>query len=604
MNELPSSIDLRQQRTRFDAAFVMPPGQNAAAGVQQWLFLLGDDLPALAVPATGSDDAEGARHWVEQVLRLVRLLLQALRVPVFDAPQVLFCRASEDASGTWKAGFILSAPEHDSHKVYCDVLKSAFGLAKWTCTADATNAKDREHFYEVIQRSVLQPHAAVIPAGKSTLEVLRAAYRKGIPYCLLAGDVYQLGWGYRLKRMDRSSTDRDTVTGRNWSQNKFMTAGVLSAAGLPTPKHHLVQTASAARDAAQKIGYPVVVKPVDLGRGEGVAVDVGADTLNEAFDDAYKRSPKKQVLVEQQVAGVCHRLFLCAGRLLYAVRRLPIGVYADGQRAIAELVNTACEQQDMLPPWKRSRIKPLDDLALKMLRQQGWTDSSVPSAGQFVALRRIETTAWGGVDEEVTHTLHPENLRVALAAADIFGLEVAGIDIISPDITQPWFANGAVINEINFAPLLGGGEISLRYIGEYLDRLVPNKGRPEVVVFVGGVAAWQAAETYWQSKRQAGVAAFMTSAAQTLDAQGGTLHLAQQELNARLRALILRREVQALVVVVQTLELLHAAPVLDRVDAVHVVDDEIWVDVQTMTRASAPQVSDLVEFCKKWSDRL
>jgi hypothetical protein len=77
--------------------------------------------------------------------------------------------------------------------------------------------------------------------------------------------------------------------------------------------------------------------------------------------------------------------------------------------------------------------------------------------------------------------------------------------------------------------------------------------------------------------------------------------LAQQGLNMRLRALILRREVQALVVVVQTLELLHAAPVLDRVDAVHVVDGEVMEDAQTLTRASAPQVAALVELCQKWS---
>jgi cyanophycin synthetase len=192
-------------------------------------------------------------------------------------------------------------------------------------------------------------------------------------------------------------------------------------------------------------------------------------------------------------------------------------------------------------------------------------------------------------------------LRVALAAAEVFGLEVAGIDIMSSDITQPWFANGAVINEVNFAPLLGGGEISQRYLGEYLERMVPANGRIEVVVFVGGAVAWQAAEAHGQSLRESGVAAFVTSAAQTLDAQGQTLHLAQQGLNMRLRALILRREVQALVVVVQTLELLHAAPVLDRVAAVHVVDDEVMEDAQTLTRASAPQVAALVELCQKWS---
>jgi D-alanine-D-alanine ligase-like ATP-grasp enzyme len=440
-----------------------------------------------------------------------------------------------------------------------------------------------------------------MPPGKSTYQVLQAAYRRGIPFLPLAAGVYQLGWGHSARKINRSTTDRDTVIGLRWAQNKFWTASILAKAGLPTPIHHLAQSLPAAREAAEKIGYPVVVKPVDQERGEGVAVDVTAETLAEAFAEAYQRSPSKQVLVEQQVAGVCYRLFVCGGRLLYAVRRLPMGVYADGTSAVSELVNKACQQQEMLPPWKRSGLKPLDDLALNMLARQGWDASSVPPAGKFVALRRIETSAWGGVDEEVTQTLHPENLRVALAAAEIFGLEVAGIDIMSSDITQPWFANGAVINEVNFAPLLGGGEISQRYLGEYLERMVPANGRIVVVVFVGGAAAWQAAEAHGQSLRESGVAAFVTSAAQTLDAQGQTLHLAQQGLNMRLRALILRREVQALVVVVQTLELLHAAPVLDRVDAVHVVDGEVMEDAQTLTRASAPQVAALVELCQKWS---
>jgi D-alanine-D-alanine ligase-like ATP-grasp enzyme len=523
---------------------------------------------------------------------------------VFDAPHVLFCIPAGDEIGRWKAAFTMAGPEFASHQVCVEVLKFAFDLTQWTCKANAANPIDRLRFFQTIHRGVLLPNSKLMPPGKSTYEVLQAAYRGGVPFLPLAAGVFQLGWGHRSRKIDRSTTDRDTAMAVHWSRNKFWTASVLAKAGLPTPAHHLVQTLSAALEAAEKIGYPLVVKPVDLERGEGVFVDVSSEQLVQAYTKAHHLSPSKQVLVEQQVPGVCHRLFVCAGRLLYAVRRLPMGVYADGTSAISELVNTACQQQEMLPPWKRSGLKQLDELALSMLIRQGWGASSVPPAGKFVALRRIETSALGGVDEEVTHTLHPENLQIALAAANIFGLEVAGIDIMSPDITQPWFANGAVINEVNFAPLLGGGEISRRYLGEYLDRLVSNQGRIDVVVFVGGAAAWKAAEAHWQSKRQAGVAAFLTSAFETLDAQGQTLRLAQQGLNARLRALILRREVQALVVVVQTLELLTLVPVLDRVDALHVVDDEVVVGAQTLTRASAPQVAALVEFCKKWAGQL
>ena len=90
------------------------------------------------------------------------------------------------------------------------------------------------------------------------------------------------------------------------------------------------------------------------------------------------------------------------------------------------------------------------------------TLASIPDPGTWVALRRIESTDWGGVDEEVTALIHPDNLKAALMATELFGLDMAGIDIISTDISRPWFETGAVINEVNFAPLLGGAEISRR----------------------------------------------------------------------------------------------------------------------------------------------
>ena len=145
-----------------------------------------------------------------------------------------------------------------------------------------------------------------------------------------------------------------------------------------------------------------------------------------------------------------------------------------------------CELQSRLPPWKRSGIQPLDDMAVQMLSRQRWTVDSVPEKQTFVALRRIETTAWGGVDEDVTSTLHPDNVKVAVDASKLFGLEVAGIDIVSPNITQPWHSNGAIINEVNFAPLLGGAEISRSKIPRFLETLIKDDGRIPIHVYIGG----------------------------------------------------------------------------------------------------------------------
>ena len=44
------------------------------------------------------------------------------------------------------------------------------------------------------------------------------------------------------------------------------------------------------------------------------------------------------------------------------------------------------------------------------------TLASIPDPGTWVALRRIESTDWGGVDEEVTALIHPDNLKAALMA--------------------------------------------------------------------------------------------------------------------------------------------------------------------------------------------
>ena len=129
------------------------------------------------------------------------------------------------------------------------------------------------------------------------------------------------------------------------SQSKALSVRALHLAGLPAPVHEVVTSLDAARSVAERLGWPVVVKPVDLDRGEGVSVDVDAARLEPAFEEALRLSPAKHVIVERQVEGVCHRLFMAHGRLLYAVKRLPMSVEGDGVTDIAGLVEAELARQ-------------------------------------------------------------------------------------------------------------------------------------------------------------------------------------------------------------------------------------------------------------------
>jgi hypothetical protein len=179
------------------------------------------------------------------------------------------------------------------------------------------------------------------------------------------------------------------------------------------------------------------------------------------------------------------------------------------------------------------------------------------------------------VDEDVTELIHPENLRVALEASRLCGLEVAGVDLISPDISQPWHSNGAIINEVNYAPLLGEGAISKDRIPQYIAQLVGGNGRIPVEVFVGDEAAVKAARQKASLLHQQGTTVVVTSHHWTCWGNAEELVLTVDGLYARTRALILSPKIEALILVVQNDELSNSGLPLEGVDNVMVVNTNL-----------------------------
>lgn len=543
---------------------------NPNAGtVMDWLQILDKPLSLDARNLGTAASRDDGRLWFEVVLRLSLALMHVLRIPIFEPPMVRTVAAEPGKVGSWKAICQRPDPALVPPKVFEGVLKVAFKLAKWCSIADPDSSEDRQRFFQFIRTDIRRPFAKVVPRGKSTIEVLRVAHRLNIPYLPLPGGAFQVGMGSAGRRIERSTTDHDSALGARWTKNKTLTAQLLRKGGLPAPSHVAVKSEIQAKRASEHIGFPLVVKPSDLERGEGVTVDVQSDNLKAAFNRAVKRSPSKRVLIEQQVPGVCHRLFVLDGKLLYAVRRLPIGIYANGQSTIKDLVNAECQSQQRMPPWKRSGIRPLDDFAFQMLGRQGWTADSIPEAGRFVALRRIETTALGGVDEDVTSTIHSTNVKAAIQATKLFGLQVAGVDIISQDISQPWNSNGAVISEVNYAPLLGGGEISRSYIPTFLKTLIRNEGRIPIHVHFGGSEALVSAQEKWKELVSSGLRATFVCSQKVLMSDGMPYIMTLDSLYDRCRALALLSDVDALVIAVQDDEFLQSGLPFDSVSMVH-----------------------------------
>jgi D-alanine-D-alanine ligase-like ATP-grasp enzyme len=436
------------------------------------------------VSASSSKLPDGYRDnpcasYLARVLDLGRFILELWKIPIFEPACIEKILPNLTRANSFRCEIVQPAVEAVPIEAYENAYLIASELCHWCCNNDAAEGKLSD-FFALIEQRVKKNAPPFNLGGGSTVPVLRVAHQLNIPFFHLGRGIYQIGTGSKSRYLDRSHSEGDGFIGVALSAHKAMSARILKQHGLPTPLHFPVFTREAAMAAAMSIGYPVVVKPVDANRGEGVTVGVdSADVLDAAFDQARKRTKSGEVLIEQQVPGVCHRLFIVKDRLLYAVKRLPLFVTGDGVQTVRQVINAEIASDQARPYWLRNKMAQFDDAAFSALAVRGTDCDSVPKFGERIFLRPIETTQWGGIDEDTTDAVHPQNLKAAVEAAKAFNLEVAGVDMISTDISVPWTENGAVINEVNGGPLLGGGEISRSHIATFLriyldgDGLIP-----------------------------------------------------------------------------------------------------------------------------------
>jgi cyanophycin synthetase len=359
----------------------------------------------------------------------------------------------------------------------------------------------------------------------------------------------------------------DSAIGAVISHDKWRSANLLRDAGLPSATHYKVNSMKSMEAIMQDLNWPVVVKPLDRDRGEGVTVNINSlPKLEEALKFALNLS--KTALIEKQVAGVCHRIFVASGKVHLAVKRLPKSVKGDGKNTIRDLVNEANMEENLKPIWHRLKPFPLDDLALSTLAENNLHPDTILSEGVFAALRPIQSSAWGGVTEDCFDLIHPANLAIAIKAANLFNLSNAGIDIISTDITRPWFENGAIINEVNYSPLITD-QSQRNIIPHLLHAWLPHGGKVPIEVFVGDDAALSQAKKVQSNYAKKGIQCWLANHITSLNPAGEIFPLSANNLFSKVSALLFDKNVEALLIVIQNDALLETGLPIPYIDSIH-----------------------------------
>jgi cyanophycin synthetase len=291
--------------------------------------------------------------------------------------------------------------------------------------------------------------------GPSTQAILDEAVSRDIPWIRLnQHSLVQLGQGVHQKRIRATMTSATSAIAVDVASDKDLTTRLLGAAGLPVPRQESVRTVEQAVAVAERIGYPVVLKPLDGNHGRGVCLDLqDADEVRGAFPVAKEQSRRGWVIVESYISGRDYRCLIIDGRLAAVAERVPAHVVGDGQSTVEQLVEltNADPRRGVGHEKVLTRIK-VDKGALELLAEQGYTVEDVPPAGEMVKLTLTGNMSTGGIAIDRTFEAHPENVEIAEEAARMVGLDIAGIDFICPDITEPVRETGGAICEVNAAP--------------------------------------------------------------------------------------------------------------------------------------------------------
>jgi cyanophycin synthetase len=292
--------------------------------------------------------------------------------------------------------------------------------------------------------------------GPSTGAIVSEAERRGIPVLRLdpKRSLVQLGHGVYQKRVWATVTSSTSNIAVDIAANKELTNRLLQEVGIPVPKGTVVRNVDDAVRQASRIGFPVVIKPLDGNHGRGVCINLKSEEeVRRLYPIAEAESRAGTVVVESYVTGRDYRILVVNNQIVAVAERVPAHVVGDGKHTVAELIEiTNTDPRRGVGHEKVLTRIVVDSQTLETLERQSIGLENVPAEGQTVKLKETGNMSTGGTSIDRTDDIHPDNAEFARQAAMVVGLDIAGIDFIAPDISSSVRQTGGAIVEVNAGP--------------------------------------------------------------------------------------------------------------------------------------------------------
>ncbi|HVM89205.1 MAG TPA: cyanophycin synthetase [Puia sp.] len=289
--------------------------------------------------------------------------------------------------------------------------------------------------------------------GPSTGCIVEEAAKRGIPYIRLnKHSLVQLGYGVHQKRIRATIASTTSSIAVDIACDKEETKNLLEAAEIPVPRGLIIRDEEGLKDAIDRIGYPIVLKPIDGNHGKGATTNITTweqAVVALAAAQRYSRS----VICEKFIVGFDFRVLVINYKFVCAALRTPASVVGDGIHSIQWLIDEV--NKDPRRGYGHEKVLTqikTDEFSQKMLNEKGYTLETVPAEGELVLLKPTANLSTGGTSTDITDEVHPVNIFMAERIARIIGLDICGIDIMAPDLRSPITENGGAVLEVNAAP--------------------------------------------------------------------------------------------------------------------------------------------------------
>lgn len=329
--------------------------------------------------------------------------------------------------------------------------------------------------------------------GPSTGSIVEEAISRRIPWIRLNNQsLVQLGYGKNQVRFRATMTEKTSSIAVDIASNKDETKRLLQEQAIPVAKGMTISKTEQVIEAIDRIGFPLVFKPLDGNHGRGISININTtEDAIAAYEFAANIS--RRVIVERYITGYDFRVLVIDNKMVAAALRDPAHIIGDGERNIQELIDK--ENADPRRGYGHENVLTLIDIdrdTLDLLEKKGYTLETVPAKDEKVFVKSTANLSTGGTSVDVTDHVHPENIFICERISKIIGLDICGIDIMAKNLTEPLTENGGVVLEVNAAPgfrmhIAPSEGLARNVAGHVIDMLYPpgKSARIPIIAITG-----------------------------------------------------------------------------------------------------------------------